>query len=64
MSSKKLINSAADVVDEALAGLVATCPGLRLLEGHRVVVRRDAQQLAQQGKVRMLNLALQQNLLT
>ena len=51
MISKKLMNSADSVVDEALAGLVAICPGLRLLGGHRVIVREDVQQLAQQGKV-------------
>ena len=49
---KKLINGSNCVVDEALAGLVAVCPGLRLLDGHRVVVRYDAQQLAQQRKVK------------
>ena len=51
MASKKLINSAEDVVDEALAGLVASCPGLRLLKGHRVIVRADVQQVVAQGKV-------------
>ena len=49
--SKKLINRAEDVVDEALAGLVASCPGLRLLKGHRVVLRADVQQVVAQGKV-------------
>ena len=49
--SKKLINRAEDVVDEALAGLVASSPGLRLLKGHRVVLRADVQQVAAQGKV-------------
>ena len=43
--SKKLINCAEDVVDEALAGLVAISPGLTLLEGHRVVVRNDVKHL-------------------
>ncbi len=47
----KLLNAAADAADEALAGLVAVCPGLRLLQGHRVVLRHDVQQLAQEGKV-------------
>ena len=49
--SKKLINRAEDVVDEALAGLVAISPGLTLLEGHRVVIRSDVKVLARQGKV-------------
>ena len=39
MSGKKLINSPTTVVDEALEGLTMINPGLRLLEGHRVVVR-------------------------
>ena len=38
-SGKKLINSPGSVVDEALEGLTMINPGLRLLEGHRVVVR-------------------------
>lgn len=49
--SKKLINAAVDVVDEALAGLVAACPGLRLLQGHRVIVRADVDQVVGDGKV-------------
>ena len=39
VSGKKLINSPSAVVDEALEGLTMINPGLRLLEGHRVVVR-------------------------
>ena len=39
MSGKKLINSPTTVVDEALEGLTMINPGLRLLEGHRVVIR-------------------------
>ena len=49
--SKKFINAADDVVDEALAGLVAACPGLELLEGHRVIIRADVEQVTKQGKV-------------
>jgi hypothetical protein len=49
--SKKLTNSAEVAVDEALAGLVAAYPGLRVLRGHGVILREDAGQLAQQGKV-------------
>ena len=50
--SKKLINSPVDAVDEFLGGLVAASPGLRRLQGHRVVVRADADQVARDGKVR------------
>ena len=49
--SKKLINSPEDAVDEALAGLVATHPGLRLLEGHRVIIRADTETVIKEGKV-------------
>ena len=51
MSKKKLINNSESVVDEALAGLVAVHPGLRLLEGHCVVVRADIETVAKEGKV-------------
>ena len=49
---KKLINVPEDAVDEALAGLVAACPGLRLLQYHRVIVRCDIEEVVRQGKVR------------
>jgi dihydroxyacetone kinase len=41
MSGKKLINAPSSAVDECLEGLVATHPGLTLLQDHRVVVRSD-----------------------
>ncbi len=50
--SKKLINAPERAVDEALAGLVAVYPGLRLLEGYRVIVRADIRITVQQSKVR------------
>ena len=37
----QLVNTPSAVVDEALAGLVASVPGLVRLEGHRVVLRDD-----------------------
>ena len=49
--SKKLINNPVDAVDEALAGLVASCPGVNLLKGHRVIVRADVEEITKQGKV-------------
>ena len=52
--SKKLINDPERVVDESLAGLVSVNSGLKLLEGHRVVLRADVQQLVKQGKVNLL----------
>lgn len=53
--SKKLVNSTDECVDEALSGLVACQPGLRLLQGHRVVVRADTQTLARDGKVKIVD---------
>ena len=49
--SKKLVNRVENCVSEALRGLVASQPGLRLLEGHTVVLRADVVSLASQGKV-------------
>ena len=46
------MNDVDTVVDEALAGLVAICPGLSLLGDHRVIVREDVHQVAQR-KVRV-----------
>jgi len=52
---KKLINGVADVVPEMLAGVVAFNPGLVLLDGHGIVVRRDAQIVAAQGQVAIVS---------
>ena len=46
MSDGKLLNSALDCVDEALEGLTMLHPGLRLLHGHRVVLRQAGPALA------------------
>ena len=51
MTSKKLINDSERAVDESLAGLVAVNSGLKLLEGHRVVVRADVQEVIKDSKV-------------
>jgi dihydroxyacetone kinase len=48
---KKLMNAPADVVAEMLDGLVAFNPDLALLDGHPVVVRRDAGIAAAEGRV-------------
>ncbi|BBK40073.1 dihydroxyacetone kinase [Allostella vacuolata] len=42
MTAKKIINDPLHVVREMLEGIVATTPGLALVEGYNVVVRRDA----------------------
>lgn len=49
--SKKLINSPTSAVDEALSGLVGANPDLRLLQGHRVIVRADIKSVIKQNKV-------------
>ena len=49
--SKKLVNSPEHAVDEAHSGLVAANPGLRLLAGHRVIVRADTEDVVNEGKV-------------
>ncbi|XP_043915430.1 triokinase/FMN cyclase [Protopterus annectens] len=51
--SKKLLNSITHCVDDALEGLVMCNPGLQLLEGHRVVLRSDLQNI--RGKVTLLS---------
>ncbi|XP_074951227.1 triokinase/FMN cyclase isoform X2 [Phalacrocorax aristotelis] len=50
---KKLVNSVAGCADDTLAGLVACNPGLRLLQGHRVVLRADL--AAIRGRVALLS---------
>ncbi|KAK2525203.1 Tkfc [Columba guinea] len=50
---KKLVNSVSGCVDDALAGLVACHPGLRLLQGHRVVLRADL--AAIRGRVALIS---------
>lgn len=53
--SKKLINNPDEAVDEALSGLVAANPHLRLLEGHRVIVRADVDDAVKaSGKVALI----------
>ena len=52
---KKLINDAHQVVDDCLQGLVAVNPGLQILEGHRVIVRRDIEEVKAAGKVTLLS---------
>ncbi|GAB1381442.1 dihydroxyacetone kinase family protein [Pararhodobacter aggregans] len=52
---KKLINEVKDVVPQALAGLVATSNGLRLIEGTTIVVRADLDALRASGKVALIS---------
>lgn len=52
---KKLINEVGDVVPEMLEGLVAGDPGLVLVEGQTVVVRRDHADLAREGVVALVS---------
>ncbi|XP_051632970.1 triokinase/FMN cyclase [Manacus candei] len=50
---KKLVNSVSGCADDALAGLVSCNPGLRLLQGHRVILRSDLS--AVRGRVALLS---------
>ncbi|NWI92220.1 TKFC cyclase, partial [Pitta sordida] len=50
---KKLVVSVAGAADDSLAGLVSCNPGLRLLRGHRVVLRDDLQAI--RGRVALVS---------
>ena len=50
---KKLVNEVSTCVDDSLQGLVALNPGLRILEGHRVIVRADIEEV--KGKVTLVS---------
>lgn len=50
---KKLVTTVSGCADDALTGLVACNPGLRLLQGHRVVLRNDL--AAIRGRVALLS---------
>ncbi|NXM55587.1 TKFC cyclase, partial [Illadopsis cleaveri] len=50
---KKLVTTVSGCADDALTGLVACNPGLRLLQGHRVVLRSDL--AAIRGRVAVLS---------
>lgn len=52
---KKLINDVAEVVPQALSGLVATSNGLRLIEGTTIVVRDDLDAVTGAGKVALIS---------
>lgn len=47
------MNSVSGCADDALAGLVASNPGLQLLQGHRVALRADL--VAIRGRVALLS---------
>ncbi|XP_029439053.1 triokinase/FMN cyclase isoform X3 [Rhinatrema bivittatum] len=51
--SKKLVNSVLHCVDDALGGIVSCHPSVRILQGHRVVLRADLDQI--RGKVAVLS---------
>ncbi len=52
---KKLINDPGRCVEECLQGLVMLNPGLRLLQGHNVVVRADIDDVKRAGKVTLVS---------
>ena len=52
---KKLINEPKKCVEDCLRGLVCVNPGLRLLEGHNVIVRADIEDIKKAGKVTLVS---------
>jgi dihydroxyacetone kinase len=52
--TKKLFNSVDSCVDESIAGLCSVHTGLRQLEGHRVIVRADIDDVIKAGKVTVM----------
>ena len=52
---KHLINELTDCVRDSLEGLVAVNPGLQLLEGHNVILRRDIDDIKTEGKVTLIS---------
>ncbi|XP_011445175.3 triokinase/FMN cyclase [Magallana gigas] len=54
MTTKKLINSVDRCVDDALFGLVSINTGLRILQGQKIVVREDIDEVIKAGKVTLL----------
>ncbi|KAH0621071.1 hypothetical protein JD844_022089 [Phrynosoma platyrhinos] len=53
IGSKKLVNTVLGCADDSLAGIVACNPYLQLLQGHRVALRSDLENL--QGKVALIS---------
>ncbi|XP_060626966.2 triokinase/FMN cyclase isoform X1 [Anolis sagrei] len=51
--SKKLVNTILGCADDSLAGIVACNPHLQILQGHRVALRADLENL--QGKVALIS---------
>ena len=55
MATKKLINDVESVVDDCLLGLCFTHPGLKIVKGHRIVVRSDYTQMKRNGRVALMS---------
>ncbi|XP_048341473.1 triokinase/FMN cyclase isoform X2 [Sphaerodactylus townsendi] len=51
--SKKLLNTILSCADDALTGIVTCNPGLQLLQGHRVALRSDLENV--EGKVALIS---------
>ena len=54
-TGKKLINKVSRCVDDQLEGYVSLNPGVRLVKGHRVVVRCDVEEFRRDGKVAVVS---------
>lgn len=54
-ASKKVINDPSAVVDEALDGVVLSNKNVQLLQGHRVLIRRDIRSVRERGLVALIS---------
>ena len=52
---KKLVNAPTSCVEDCLQGLVKVNSGLKILEGHQVIIRADIEEVKAVGKVTVLS---------
>ena len=52
---KKLVNEVTQCVEDCLEGLVALNSGLQILQGHRVIVRADIDEVKAKGMVTLVS---------
>ena len=55
VKGKKLINDPSHCVDDSLEGFALTNPQVKLLKGHKVVIRSDVDQLIGSNKVCLIS---------
>lgn len=54
-TGKKIINEPRNVVDEALQGFTLSNKNIQLLKGHRVLIRRDIENVRKRGLVTLIS---------